>query len=310
MSVKVPGGLAFWLIIMAAPLMLNTNSVLAEGACPVSCQCQSIPDAGWRAQCIEQERRLLANCGKGGADLSSSYQYCRMTGPDYVSGALLVDRVDITPIGKLEDALEQSQLLSWAVRENNSLAVVLQDQGDWRGALLKRKRESGVRKQVFQLALSLGSYFEERDQRTELNSLYTTLIERNVEDADLAVNEATEMKAELQSLEGDPNYAVRQALVQRILRNAGDSLAFAAEAARRNKDFELASELWGRSADLSARLVAWKEEGSSKPSVVTFYRQRAAARWYEAGLMALMGDDEDSANVAKQRSEALWIANQ
>jgi hypothetical protein len=93
-----------------------------------------------------------------------------------------------------------------------------------------------------------------------------------------------------------------------MMRSAGDWMALAADAARRNGDPKQSAVYWQRTAELSVQLLRWKESIGSSAKEQNFYRQRAAARWYQAGLMALVAGDGEMAMAAKQRSETLWAA--
>ncbi|GAB3098689.1 hypothetical protein G8770_02415 [Aestuariicella hydrocarbonica] len=240
--------------------------------------CKSIADANWRDQCVQQQ------------------------------SSLLVGKFEVQAVPDIQAALEQSRVMSWAVRENNTFANAMQQSGDWSGALAKRKQESSARKQVFQLAISIAAYFDESDQGKDRKALYRGLVERNVEDAEQAYGIAEELWEKAIAATDPKEAAQMQALAERILRNAGDTLALAAEGANRNEKLKLSRKLWQQSAEMSEQLLQWKLQIGSGKAEVNFFRQRAAARWYQSALVALLNDDTKEANFAKQQSENLLVA--
>ncbi|WP_439133636.1 hypothetical protein [Pseudomaricurvus sp.] len=275
----------------------------AETSCPqISCNCESIPDKAWSNECRKEEQQLKKSCADG-----AGVGVCRVSGINVGSVELLLGKMDDQPIADEKSTIERGQLLSWAVREANTLAKSLQDKGDWLGALSQRKREAKGRHQLYQLAASLSDYYDARADDKRREALYKSLVDRDIEDAKKSAAEAESL---WQSLADTPEdqLAVKRALAQKLLRNASDSQALSADAERRNNDTELSAELWRLSAEYSSKLLQWKREGGSSDKVLAFYRQRAAARWYQAGLMALMDDDEEAAQLARKQSEALWLA--
>lgn len=280
-------------------------SALAETSCPqISCDCESIPDKTWQSECLSEQRQLNEACAAGGGT-----GFCRVSGLDVGSQDLLLGKMQGQPITSERSAIEQGQLLAWAVREANTLAQSLQEKGDWRGALAQRKREGQGRHELYQLAANLSNYYDAHADSKGRKTLYASLIGRDVEDAKQAAAAAEKL---WQSLSGDAaaTVAVKRALAQKMLRNASDSQALSADAARRDANPERSAHLWRLSAEYSATLLQWKREGGSSAKVLAFYRQRAAARWYQAGLMALIDEDAEAASLARQQSEALWLAGQ
>lgn len=275
----------------------------AESACTkLSCNCESIPDKTWQNECLQQERQLKSLCA-GGAGAG----HCRVSGLNVASEELLLGKMHKQTIPDAKSTIEKGQLLSWAVSESNTLAQSLEETGDFLGALAQRKREAKGRHELYQLAASLSDYYEVHADNDGRETLYTSLIGRDIEDAKKTAAAAEELWQSLPDTPAD-QVKVKTALAQKMLRNASDSHALTADAARRDENAELSAELWRLSAEYSSKLLQWKQDGGSTEKVLTFYRQRAAARWYQAGLMALLDKDAEAAQVARKKSEALWLA--
>ncbi|MGH1373517.1 MAG: hypothetical protein ACRBBW_15865 [Cellvibrionaceae bacterium] len=267
--------------------------------CPVlECDCGAIPSAQWRAQC-EADLDQAFNCDNP----EDPIKFCRTPGVEAKTLPLVVSRLVAEPVSNLEQSVEQVKLLSWAVRDDNTSAVTLQNRGDLRGALTKRKNENKKRRQLHRVSLGLGQYYLGDNRPQEAEDLYKGLTVRNEKDALLSQNSGLKLWREADAAEDEK---VTRVLAQRMLRNAADEMEMAADIAGRLKHYDRASELWAKSAQITDQLLIWKSEQNAKAKVITFYRQRAAARWYQSGLMALLDGDDDFANEAKLKSEKRW----
>lgn len=289
--------------VLGSLLCVLSFAVFGNASCPpISCDCASIPNQVWRSDCLKKEQQLNQSCAE-----TQQAGACRMTGVGVQSPDLWVGKLDSNPVVDAQATIEQGQLLSWAVREANTQAMLLQDQGDWRGALAQRRRENSGQLQIYQLAVNLGDFYESQGKVENREFLYSDLIKRNSQEAERVGEAAVALWAA--RAEGAPEqHAVKLALAERMMRSAGDWMALAADAARRNGDPKQSAVYWQRTAELSVQLLRWKESIGSSAKEQNFYRQRAAARWYQAGLMALVAGDGEMAMAAKQRSETLWAA--
>ncbi len=281
-------------------ILLSIFSVgLGAQQCPVlDCDCGTIPSAQWRAQC-EVDLDQAFHCD----DPQNPIKYCRTPGVEARTLPLLVARLTPEPVSNLDQSVEQIKLLSWAVRDDSTAAVTLQDRGDLRGALTKRKSESKKRRQLHRVSLGVAHYYVGVDREKDAQELYKGLTIRNEKDA--LLSQSSGLKLWRASSVGE-NEKVTKVLAQRMLRNAADEMEMAADTAGRLKQYDRASELWAKSAQLTDQLLIWKDEQNVKIRATTFYRQRAAARWYQSGLMALLDGDEDFASEAKIKSEKRW----
>lgn len=285
--------------VMGGLLCAASITAWAESCPPVSCDCASIPHAAWRTECLQQEQQLNLACAAG-----QSQQVCHVAGPGVIAPELWVATLDKQPTVDPKMTIEQGQLLSWMVREANTQAILLQDSGDWRGALAQRQQEGRAQQQIYQLALGLADYYDAQGQTKDREFLFADLVTRNQADAERIARAAESL---WQSIAGSPSdeVAVKQALAQRMMRNASDFMAQAADSARRNGQPGESAQLWQRTAEFSVQLLGWAQAAGGSVKTQNLYRQRAAARWYQAGLMALVGGDVETAAAAKKRSEAL-----
>lgn len=286
--------------VMGGLLCAVSVTAWTQTSCPpVSCDCASIPNALWRNECLQQEQRSHVACAAGQKPTA-----CQVTGPAVMAAELWVANLEKQATVDPKATIEQGQLLSWMVREANTQAVLLEDSGDWRGALSQRQQESRVHQQIYQLALGLADYYEAHSKTKDREFLFTDLITRNQADAERIARAAESL---WQAIPGSApsEVAAKQALAQRMMRNAGDFMAQAADAARRNGQPGESAKLWQRAAELSVQLLGWAQAAGGSDKSRNLYRQRAAARWYQAGLMALVDGDTEAATTAKQRSEAL-----
>lgn len=286
--------------VLGSLLCAVSVSAWANTSCPpVSCDCASIPDPAWRAECQQQELKSNLACANG-----QQPQACLVTGPGALSSELWVANVQKQPTVDPKATIKQGQLLSWGVREAGTQALLAQERGNWKGAIAQRNREARGQQQIYQLALGLAEYYDAKGQTKDREALFADLIERNLADAERIARAAESL---WQGIPGSPagEVAVKQALAQRMMRNASDFMAQAADAARRNGDPGESAKLWQRTAELSVQLLGWAEMAGGSAKAQNLYRQRAAARWYQAGLMALVGGDAEAASAAKRRSEAL-----
>lgn len=267
--------------------------------CPaLDCDCSAIPSAQWRAQC-EADLDMAFNCDNPDRPI----KFCRTPGVEAKTLPLVVSRLAPEPVSVLEQSVEQVRLLSWAVRDDNTAAVTSQDRGDLRDALAKRKSESKKRRQLHRVSLGLAQYYIEADRQSDVQELYEGLTVRNEKDGQLSQAAGLKLWREPSSAE---NEKVTKVLAQRMLRNATDEMEMAADMAARLKQYRRASELWAKSAQMTDQLLIWENEQNANPKAITFYQQRAAARWYQSGLMALLDGDDTFANEAKVKSEKRW----
>lgn len=272
----------------------------AETSCPpVSCDCASIPNPVWRNECIQQEQKLNNACSTG-----QQAKACQVTGPGIMPPELWVAGLEKQATVDSQTTIEQGQLLSWMVRESSTQAILLQDSGDWRGALTQRQQEARAQQQIYQLALGLADFYEAQGQTKDREFLFADLIARNQADAERTARAA---EALWQGIAGSPtsDVAVKQALAQRMMRNASDFMAQAADAARLNGQPGEAAKLWRRTAEFSVQLLNWARVAGGNAKTQDVYRERAAARWYQAGLMALVAGDVEAAAAAKKQSDTL-----
>lgn len=300
MSIRFVGRLLFVFALFVSGL------VIAEPSCPaLSCDCSSIPNEAWRTECQQFEKHALTVCSTD----PKRYSHCRVAGLEASSLSLSVSALTGSNVTDPVAALEQSRLLSWSIREENSAAVSLQDRGEYAAALTKRKRENQLRRQLYKLSLGLAGYYELSGEFKQRDNLLSVLSERNHEDAQLAHSMALSLWQSIAEAGDASTVRVRSALAQRMLRNAGDEMELAAHSMQQIDELRDSVELWQDSARFTAQLLSWKREQGAKPEAIEFYRQRAAARWYQAALTALLDGDEDVALEAKRRSSVLWAAS-
>ncbi len=267
--------------------------------CPVlDCDCGAIPSAQWRTQC-EADLDQAFNCDNP----QNPIKFCRTPGVNAKTLPLVVSRLTPDTVSSLDQSVEQIKLLSWAVQDDGTAAVTLQDRGDLRAALAKRKSESKKRRQLHRVSLGVAQHYIEAGRLEDVSELYQGLTERNEKDALLSQSAGLKLWRQPTTAE---NEKVTKVLAQRLLRNSADEMEMAADMAGRLKQYRRASELWAKSAQITDQLLVWKGEQNAKAKVTTFYRQRAAARWYQSGLMALLDGDDTFANEAKTKSEKRW----
>lgn len=273
--------------------------ISAQECRPLSCDCDSIPNLEWRTQCQAYLKQAPA-C----ETINDQRNYCQVAGVEARSLPLVVARLTPTSVENLDQSLEKMKLLSWAVREENTTAVTMQDRGDIKGALKKRKSEAKLRRQLHQLSVGVALHHQQQGNDGDAHELFKALWSRNAKDADLSGEEARKLW-EQASQNGADQKAV-SLLAQRMMRNSALEYEMAADLARRDKRYSAARDYWQQSAQAMDELLSWKISQGSKANVIAYYQQSAAARWYQSGLMSLMDEDADAASVAKDKSEQLW----
>jgi hypothetical protein len=279
--------------------MLLSLPLVAQECKTLECDCESIPNSLWRSQC-ERVVEVAASCNV----LGESLNFCQAAGVTAKSLPLVVARLPFQAVEDIESAVDQVRLLSWAVREDNTAAVTLQNRGDLKAALLKRKSENKTRRQLHRLSIGVAQYYRDTGRVADIPVLFEGLGRRHEKDAGLS--QAAGLKL-WRAAELSDHQKLSQVLAQRMLRNAAMEMEMAADLAARLKQYSRASELWAKSAQITDQLVIWKQELTSKATVITFYQQGSAAKWYQSALMALLDEDDGFAVEAKLKSDKRWV---
>lgn len=258
----------------------------------IDCDCLNIPALEQRDSCSKRQVILVSACQSSGAVQGFCQQAGLQASPIALSLPPLARQALITESLTVTELRAQSRVLHWSVNEDHSASKALQNNNNFRGALALRKRENVSRKKLQALQYRLAELLMADDAVADARQLFQSLYPLH----EAAALDSYRSGAELWSVpvEDEPEAAAKtkklqQILAQRLLRNAGDAMELAADAAHQAGHYEEALEAWRLAARYTQELVGWKQATGAKDAHIRFYEARAEARLQRAALLAALG---------------------
>jgi len=269
------------------------SAVVASGdVCQaINCDCTSLLAADQRDSCSQRQVVLVKACRTSGAVQGFCQQAGLQASPVALSLPVQARKALVAVALTMDELRTQSRMLHWSVNEDHSASKALQNNNNFRGALALRKRENVSRKKLQALQYRLAEMLTVSDDATDAKQLFENLYPLH----EAAARDSYRSGAELWVLPEEAGreltakeQKLQQILAQRLLRNAGDSMELAADAAFQAGHHEEALQAWRLAARYTQELVGWKQSVGAKDSHVRFYEARAAARLQRATLLAAM----------------------
>jgi len=264
--------------------------VLSGSACQtIDCDCLTLTIVEQRDSCSQRQVMLVQACQSSGAVQGFCQQAGLRAFPVALSLPAQARQALIATALTIDELRAQSRVLHWSVNEDHSASKALQNNDNFRGALALRKRENVSRKKLQALQYRLAELLMVSDGAADAKQLFQSLYPLH----ETAAIDSYRSGAELWQLPveaelADKKRKLQLILAQRLLRNAGDSMELAADAAFQAGDYEEALQAWRLAARYTRELVGWKQAAGAKDSHVRFYEARAAARLQRASLLAAM----------------------
>lgn len=281
----------------------------ASSSCAnIDCDCSSLMELEQVDECKQQQSMLTETCQLAGKPSG----FCLVGGLDAFPVALSLPAITrqklISTTLTVSELEAQSKVLHWSVSEDQSAAQALQNNGNYRGALALRKRENSSRKKLHAMQYRLAELLRSADEPARAQKLLLALQPLHEAAAINAYRLGMELWAVLQleqSQLSDKQQRLQEILAQRLLRNAGDAMELAADAAFQAGRMSLALSSWQLAASYTQELITWKQSVGAKEAHILFYQQRAAARWQRASLLTALAGRKDLVSATDENASTL-----
>jgi len=277
------------LLLLCCSVFWSAVALSGDACLAIDCDCLNLPVVEQRDSCSQRQVMLVNACQSSGAVQGFCQQAGLLAYPVALSLPVQARQALITTALTMDELRAQSRVLHWSVNEDHSASKALQNNNNYRGALALRKRENVSRKKLQALQYRLAELLVVSDGAADARQLFQNLYPLH----ETAALDSYRSGAELWQLPAEAELADKKRklqliLAQRLLRNAGDTMELAADAAFQAGDYEEALQAWRLAARYTQELVGWKQAAGAKDSHVRFYEARAAARLQRASLLAAM----------------------
>ena len=288
------------------PLAFVLSLPVKADNCPaVQCDCGSILNTQWQADCFAEEQALKAACVENQGKPTA---YCALHGADArpVAISLKNKPVKALEVAKAKEIEKDIDRIRWSMSEDIDISKQLIEQAEWRNALLMRKNIEKNRRKIFKIQAVIAASYTAADDEDEAFDYWQAAAKAHVKEARLLEREADNLWQ--QTLDVNLDAESRKGimtLASRILRNAGASYERAAQAYSNAGDYNDSATAWQASAFASEKLSAWWVALDAESKFVAYYRKQAAARWYRSAYVWLLEQQQPKADVTRSQAERI-----